>query len=103
VFFEAALAKIASTPLENIQKLLWEASNNEGFNAVYLKCQFPESMREAMWALTKIVKEEWAAQSSEDLTQRIHHRLLKAAEGNNIKNLDYLVTIVAHNIRKLKK
>ena len=103
VFFEAALARIANVPFENIRKLLWEVGSDQGYNGIYSKCKFPESMQAALWELIKIVREERQSHNPESITQRIHHRLIKAAQAQQVKNLDYLVTIVAHNIRKLKK
>lgn len=103
VFFEAALARIAELPYENVHRLLWATEDSQGYNGLYDKCQFPASMREALWEMIKIVKEERVNNSPENISQRIHHRLIKASQTQNTRNLDYLVTIVAHNIRKLRK
>ncbi len=103
VFFEAAFAYIAGLPVENLRKLLWETANSTGYKAVYQKCKFPESMQEAMWKLAYIVHEERKKDSAEPITQRIHHSLIKESQKCETKNIDYLLTIVAHNIRKLRK
>ena len=103
VFFETAFAHIAGVPADNMRRLLWEAASSSGYDAAYAKCKFPDSMQEALWKLACIVRDERLKESTESLTQRIHHSLIKESQKYETKNIDYLLTIVAHNIRKLKK
>jgi hypothetical protein len=101
-FFEASLARLAGLPTENVHKLLQDTSHSHIFKSLYTKCALPESMSEAIFKLMLIVREEKALEGNE--LAKIHHRILnrlsRISNSERITNLDYLVTIVAYNLKK---
>ncbi len=104
-FFEAALAKLANIPYENVHKLLWEKAGDAGFHALYQKCGLPESMSNAIYTFMNIVKEEKSMvdmqpKSVGKIQHTILNNLSRTANSNTVPNLDYLVTIVAYNLKK---
>ena len=100
-FFEAAIAKMADIPIENVRKLIWEAGDLRGYEGLYNKCKLPESMSAAVYRLLQIVKAERDATIElEGLPYRIFQKISAAANLEDIENIDYLVTIVAYNLKK---
>jgi hypothetical protein len=101
MFFEAAIAKMADVPVENVRKLLWEAADDRGYKALYLKCKLPESMIDAVYKLIHIVRDENnSGEDNEKSAFRIFQKISAAANLEEIENIDYLVTIVAYNLKK---
>jgi hypothetical protein len=100
-FFEAAIAKMAEVPVDNIRKLLWENADDRGYKALHQKCKLPESMVSAVYKLIQIVKEENSiTEDKEKAAYRIFQKISAAANLEEIENIDYLVTIVAYNLKK---
>ncbi len=100
-FFEAAIAKMAGLHAENVRKLLWDSGDNRGYEGLYEKCGLPDSMKDSFYKLLTIVHEDYiSGQDVEKAPYRIFHKITSAANTENIENIDYLVTIVGHNIKK---
>ncbi len=101
-FFETGLAKLADIPAENVHKILWESEGNTGFNSLYIKAGLPEAMMEAIYKLIVIAHEEQSGDNSDDakIYYRILNRLARTSNNEKTYNLDYLVTIVAYNLKK---
>lgn len=102
-FFEVALAKLAGIDVSVVRKLLWETEGSTGLRSIYTKCQMPESMFNATYRLINIVRDE-RHQPEKDEIAKIQHRILNrlsySSIHENVTNMDYLVTIVAYNLKK---
>ena len=100
-FFEAAIAKMAEIPVENVQKLIWENADSRGFIALYNKCKLPSSMADAIYKLLMVIREERDKKDQQvNLPARILNRLNVTLREESVTNLDYLITIVTYNLRK---
>ena len=101
-FFEMGIAKLADLPLDDVRARLWNHGDNTGFDKVYTRAHLPEAMAPAVYKLMLVTAEEALVDNPD--TAAIHYRILnrlaRASNNENVNNLDYLVTIVAYNLKK---
>lgn len=99
-FFEAAIAKIVDLPVQETRIKL--SHNLDSFLEIYTKARLPEAMAHAVYKLMLIAKDEQENQSPDaaKIYYRILNRLARTSNNEKVNNLDYLVTIVAYNLKK---
>lgn len=100
-FFEAALARIAGIPAENCRRLIWD-NGRLGFQALYEKCELPESMFDAIKTLLDIVKEESFAMGytpmSRKVMMRIYEKITSRGLEGKVRNMDYITGLIGQNV-----
>lgn len=98
-FFEAAMAKLADIPAENVN-LLIKDGGQAGLEALFNKCRMPIKMLPAIMTLHKIVVRELANQNSkENLENRIVKRTKEYRDYSEVEHMSHLVTILTMNNR----
>jgi uncharacterized protein (DUF2336 family) len=95
-FFETALARLSSIPVENARKLITDRGEL-GFRAIYNKSGLPDAMFPAVKLLLKIVREldvEGEKKGGARYANRIVERILHYSENAPIENLSYIIALV---------
>ena len=96
--FQVIIARITQTPVQNIKTLIMDESN-KGFRAMYLSSGLSKDLLEAseyiLQAMREIYKEEGDLEKSGNIASKINYRINKHLSSvNEVKNLDYLLSIV---------
>ena len=101
-FFETGLAKLSNTDIDDLRSRLWSLDGEAEFKKIYMQCRLPESMGNAVYKLATITHEELNSDNADSarIYYRILNRLARVSNNEKILNLDYLVTIVAYNLKK---
>lgn len=102
--FEVSMSRLARVPLNNVKILLLE-KGEEGFEALYLKADLPESMMDAVGLAVKamIALEKQHSKANMKALKfspiEVMQKMVELAEGQgDIPNLQYLMTMMQHHL-----
>lgn len=107
--FEVCMARIIRIPILNIRTLLFDQSN-KGFKVMYERAKLPESLYEATEILVTVLRDMKDELSDVGITlsknnanRILANLMIKTDELGDVKNMDYIVTLIRHNAQMDKK
>lgn len=102
--FEVCIARATKVPVLNVRALLKDAGN-KGFKALYQRAGLPENLYDATEILVDVLRDlhEDLKGNGISLSKKVAHRIIgnmtmRAAEKGEIENLDYIITLIRHNV-----
>jgi uncharacterized protein (DUF2336 family) len=102
--FEVCIARATKVPVLNVRELLKD-SGNKGFRVLYERAGLPSHLYEASEVLVDVLRDLQGELNNHGITlnKKIANRMIgnitmRAEEKGEVENLDYLVTLIRHNV-----
>lgn len=102
--FEICIARATKVPVLNVRALLKD-SGNKGFKVLYERAGLPTNLYDATEILVDVLRDlkdelqGYGIVLSKKVANRIiGNMMMRAEEAGEVENIDYLVTLIRHNV-----
>jgi len=102
--FEICIARATKVPVLNVRALLQDAGN-KGFKVLYERAGLPDNLYDATEILVDVLRDmqEELKGNGIVLSKKVSARIIgnmmmRAEEVGDVENIDYLVTLIRHNV-----
>ncbi|PIR39151.1 MAG: hypothetical protein COV35_01130 [Alphaproteobacteria bacterium CG11_big_fil_rev_8_21_14_0_20_39_49] len=102
--FEVCIARATKVPVLNVRELLKD-TGNKGFKVLYERASLPPKLYEASEVLVDVLRDLRGDLNNNGimLSKKVANRIIgnmmmRAEEKGEVENLDYIVTLIRHNV-----
>ncbi|MDA0781222.1 MAG: DUF2336 domain-containing protein [Rickettsiales bacterium] len=102
--FEVCIARATKVPVLNVRELLKD-TGNKGFKVLYERANLPPKLYEASEVLVDVLRDLRGELNNNGimLSKKVANRIIgnmmmHAEERGEVENLDYIVTLIRHNV-----